>query len=183
MCASIDPLAIIHKYYAHAPRLEQLLVTHSWQVTQRALAAAVAHPELAIDVAFVYEAGMLHDIGIYLTDAPGILCYGAESYIRHGVLGALLMRREGLPSHALVCERHTGTGLPVEQIMARQLPLPTDRTLEPESLEEQLICWADKFYSKSHLREEKTLDAVLHKLARHGEAGVAKFEYWTRLFG
>lgn len=182
MTAHIDPLALIHKYYAHAPELEQLLITHCQQVTQRALSVAEARPELGIDTQFVYEAGMLHDIGIFLTNAPGILCHGAEPYIRHGILGAQLMRREGLERHARVCERHTGTGLSIAQIEARQLPLPTDRTLEPQTLEEQLICWADKFYSKSHLGQQKPYEVVVQKMARYGTDGVARFERWTALF-
>lgn len=182
MHTTIDPLALIHKYYAHAPALERLLITHCEQVTQRALAVARQRPELGIDTTFVYEAAMLHDIGIFLTDAPGILCHGAEPYIRHGILGAQLMRREGLERHACVCERHTGTGLSVAQITQRHLPLPTERTLEPQSLEEQLICWADKFYSKSHLGATKSYEDVVAKLARHGAEGVTRFEQWTQLF-
>mgnify|MGYP004420939777 CR=1 FL=1 len=59
------------------------------------------------------------------------------------------MRREGFPEIARVCERHTGTGLTDEVIKQRQLPLPAG-DYRPETLEEQLICYADKFYSKRH---------------------------------
>ena len=51
---------------------------HSRQVTERALRIADAHPELAIDRPFVQEAAMLHDIGIFLCDAPGIACHGSN---------------------------------------------------------------------------------------------------------
>ena len=83
---------------------------------------AQAHPELNIDSDFVYEAAMLHDIGVYLTHAPSIYCTGEEPYIRHGIIGAELLRNEGYPKHALVCERHTGTGLTVDDIISQEKP-------------------------------------------------------------
>ncbi len=50
---------------------------------------------------------MLHDIGIFLTDAPGIHCHGTAPYIAHGYLGADLLRRERYSEDvARVAERH-----------------------------------------------------------------------------
>ena len=64
------------------------------------------------------------------------------------------MRSEGYPRHALVCERHTGAGLSLEDIIAQNLPVP-HRDMLPVSMEEQVVCFADKFYSKTHLEREK----------------------------
>lgn len=125
---------------------------------------------------------MLHDIGIFLTDAPGIQCFGTEPYIRHGLLGAELLRREGYPLHALVCERHTGTGLTLDQIVRQQLPLP-HRDFVPVSLEEQLICWADKFFSKTHPDQERPQAVARQKLEKFGAEGLQKFDAWCRRFG
>ena len=119
----MDFLSLIHKYYADNPELENLLLLHSRQVAQRALSIARKKPELNRDCEFLEEAAMLHDIGIFLTDAPGIGCHGTEPYLLHGFLGAELMRREGLPRVARVCERHTGTGLTAERIQELNLPL------------------------------------------------------------
>ena len=88
---------------------------------------------------------MLHDIGIGQCDAPGIHCHGTHLYIEHGYLGAELLRAEGLPRHALVCERHTGMGLSREMIEERGWPLPC-RDMRPVTLEEKLVCYADKFF-------------------------------------
>ena len=71
---------IINKYYADNEPLRQLLVKHSKQVTNRALEIACRRPELPIDTDFVAQAAMLHDIGIFLTDAPAIHCHGREPY-------------------------------------------------------------------------------------------------------
>ncbi len=106
----MNPLDLIQKYYADNEPLYRLLVHHSKQVTERALAIIDARPALAINRDFVAQAAMLHDIGVFLTDAPGIHCHGTEPYLMHGYLGAELMRKEGFSEIARVCERHTGTG-------------------------------------------------------------------------
>lgn len=177
----MNAISIIDKYYCDNEPLRELLVTHSRLVTEKALRMAEAHPELHIDTEFVSEAGMLHDIGIFLTDAPGIHCHGKEPYLCHGVLGAELMRKEGFPLHARVCERHTGAGLTCEEITKRNLPLPR-RNFIPETAEEQIICFADKFFSKTRPAEEKTLEAARRSIARFGEDGAQRFEAWVEKF-
>ena len=174
-------IAIIEKYYANQDALRELLIKHSTAVAQRALRIAREHTELDIDQDFLYEAAMLHDIGIYLTDAPGICCYGSAPYICHGVLGAQLMRAEGLPRHARVCERHTGAGLTRREVLLQGLPVPAQDYL-PETLEEQLVCYADKFYSKSHPDREKTPEQALKSLLKFGPEGAARFRQWMELF-
>ena len=82
----MDFLSLIHKYYADNPELENLLLLHSRQVAQRALSIARKKPELNMDCEFLEEAAMLHDIGIFLTDAPGIGCHGTAPYLLHGFL-------------------------------------------------------------------------------------------------
>ena len=175
------PEALIHKYYAGQPQLEELLLIHSRQVAEKALRICDAHPELKLDRSFLHEAAMLHDIGILRTDAPGILCFGNEPYIRHGIIGGEILRLEGLPRHARVAERHTGTGLTISQIEGQHLPLPL-QDFSPETLEEQVVCYADKFYSKSKLETEKTPERVLRSLERFGTEGVNRFLQWHRIF-
>ena len=174
--------ALIDKYYADNAPLRHILVTHSRSVAEMAVDIARRHPELHADEDFLYEASMLHDIGIYLTDAPGIQCFGMEPYICHGMLGARLLRSEGLPRHARVAERHTGTGLTVETIRRQGLPLPL-QDFSPESIEEQVVCYADKFFSKTHLERVKTPEQVLRSLEKFGEEGVMRMRTWMRLFG
>lgn len=175
-------LAIIDSRYADNEPLRNILLIHSRQVVRRALLVADRHPELRLDRAFLSEAALLHDIGIVQTDAPGIACHGTEPYIRHGLLGAEMLRAEGLLRHARVCERHTGTGLTPETIERQHLPLP-HRDFSPQTWEEKVICYADKFYSKSHLEREKTPEQVIKSLQKFGEESVARFVEWHRLFG
>lgn len=177
----MKPVELIHKYYASNPALEEVLIKHSNAVADRAIRIVTSHPELDVDKTFLYEAAMLHDIGILYVDAPGIHCHGANPYIMHGVLGAELLRKEGLPVHARVAERHTGTGLTKEEIERQSLPLPYCDFV-PETLEEQIICYADKFYSKSRLGEEKSFDQALRSLMKFGEAGLDVFKGWKARF-
>ena len=176
------PKKIIGKYYQKGSPLYELLVTHSKLVASLAVDIAEKHPSWEIDKTFLYEAAMLHDIGIYLTDAPSIGCHGPHPYIQHGVIGAEILRKEGLDMHALVCERHTGVGLTLQEIVSRDLPLPA-REMVPVSLEEQIICYADCFYSKSGDPEEKrSVERIIASLAKRSEDQVRKFRAWHTLF-
>lgn len=177
----MSPLTIIDKYYPEDNEQKHILTVHSRLVAEKALWIARRHPELQLDEVFLYEAAMLHDIGIFQTDAPGIYCFGEHPYICHGYLGADLMRREGYPRHALVCERHTGAGLSLDDILAQGLPVP-HRDMLPVSLEEQVICFADKFYSKTHLEREKSVEKVRKSLSAFGTAGLERFDRWCEQF-
>lgn len=177
----MDWKIIIDKYYLKESKLREILITHSQSVTRRALQIVSLHPELQLDRDFIAEAAMLHDIGIIRCDAPDICCFGDEPYIRHGILGAAMLRAEGFPRHARVCERHTGAGLSLDDICGRNLPLPHSDFL-PETLEEQVICYADKFYSKSHLEREKTIEQAEKSISKYGEAGLMRFRRWVEMF-
>lgn len=155
----MDALAIINKYYPEDNELKHILLTHSRSVADKALWIAGKHPELNLDKQFLEEAAMLHDIGIFMTDADGICCFGSYSYICHGYLGADLMRKEGFPRHALVCERHTGAGISLQSIIDQQLPVP-HRDMVPVSLEEQVICFADKFFQRHIWTRKKCGEGV-----------------------
>ena len=125
---------------------------------------------------------MLHDIGIFKCDAAGIQCFGTEPYICHGRIGAELLRSEGFPRHARVCERHTGAGIIKAQIIAQNLALPQQDFL-PETMEEKVICYADKFFSKTHLDREKSIEQAEMSLSKFGEEGVLRFREWEKCFG
>lgn len=159
----------------------QILLRHSRDVAERVVDIACRHPQWGVDLQFIHEAAMLHDIGVIHTDAPGICCHGTHPYLAHGILGGNILRHEGLVRHARVAERHTGTGLTAAQIKQRGLPLP-QVDLVPLSLEEQLVCYADKFYSKSRLDCVKTLEQVELSLAKFGSQGVAIFRHWREMF-
>ena len=177
----MNAFSMIDKYYPNENQLKGILLIHRKSVAEKALAIARSHPELKLDTDFLYEAALLHDIGIFKTDAPKIECFGEYPYICHGYLGADLLREEGYPRHALVCERHTGAGLSLEAIERQQLPIP-HREMLPVSLEEQVVCFADKFFSKTKLNQEKTVEKALKSVAKFGDDGAERFMNWCRIF-
>ena len=154
---------------------------HSRQVADRCLLIAKKHPELRLDKEFLEEAAMLHDIGILRCNAPGIHCHGTEPYIRHGLIGGQMLREKGWERHARVCERHTGTGLSAWDIEQQQLPLPHEDFM-PEELEEQVVCYADKFYSKTRPGSERTVVEAMRALEKFGWDGIRRFQKWVDLF-
>lgn len=180
---AIEPINVICQFYEKGTDLWHILIEHSEAVAELALRIVDVHPELGADPRFVYEGAMLHDIGIIKTDAPGIHCYGEKPYICHGTLGAEMLRSLGLDRHALVCERHTGAGLSREDIVSQNLPIP-HRDMLPLSIEEQIICYADKFFSKSReLRVQKEFEHVLRSVAKYGEESEKRFLAMHAKFG
>jgi uncharacterized protein len=88
----------------------------------------------------------------------------------------------GYPEHGLVCERHTGTGITKEEIIEKNLPLP-HRDLVPETVEEQIIAFSDKFFSKSmDVYREKSLSEVRKSISKFGKSKMVRFEEWCELF-
>ncbi|WP_288201778.1 HD domain-containing protein [uncultured Porphyromonas sp.] len=178
----LDVYAILEKYYQKHSQAYQILTIHGECVAKKALEIARRRKEWKLDKALIYEGAMLHDIGIFRCDAPSIGCVGEEPYIKHGVIGSELLMSEGLPKHALICERHTGVGITLEMIIQRNLPLP-HREMVPISLEEQIICFADCFFSKSgDPTKEKSVEQIVKGMSKHGAEQVLKFQTWCKLF-
>lgn len=178
----MPPESVIEQFYERGSRLWDILVTHSRCVADLAVAIVDSHPEAGADRGFVFEAAMLHDIGIIGTDAPSIFCFGNRPYICHGTIGAEMLRSVGLPRHALVAERHTGSGLALSYIIENDLPLPR-RDLLPVSVEEKIVCYADKFFSKSkRLTEMKSFDRALASCAKYGDDSRDRFLAMDALF-
>lgn len=178
--AGIDPLEIIYHFHPEDTPLRRLFLKHSEQVRNKALAILADSP-LDLDARLVAQGAMLHDIGIVNCHAPKILCMGTEPYIAHGVIGAALLREFGrrngidLEIHARICERHTGSGITAAEVRAQSLPIPEQDYL-PETLEEKLICLADKFFSKSGDMQEKSLDRIRRSMQKFGEDSLARFD-------
>ncbi len=177
----VDVIQVIERFYTVDSPLYDLLVKHSRGVADRALAIA-DKSGLVCDRDFVYEAAMLHDIGICRTYAPTIHCYGDSKYICHGVIGAEMLRELGLEAHALVCERHTGSGLTANDIRLQGLPIPI-RDMLPISIEERLICYADNFLSKSTPNKQLSHQDVERKLAKFGDDVLLRFRKLRDFFG
>lgn len=178
----MDPYAIIAKHCRTGSKAHRILVSHGEQVAAKALQAAAAVADQSPDRAFIREAALLHDIGMLYTDSPSLGCYGSHPYIVHGIIGRALLLQEGLERHGRVCERHVGVGLTREDIETQRLVLPL-RDMVPVTLEEELICYADKFFSKVGDTREKPVVEILAKLSRYGAPMADRFRRWAERFG
>ena len=110
------------------------VVGHCLNVTRIALrlAEAVRARGHDVDLALVEAGALLHDLGRCRTHS-----------IRHAVEGGEVAREIGLPETVIrIIERHIGAGLPRDE--AAELGLP-EGDYVPETLEEKLVCYADKF--------------------------------------
>ena len=69
----------------------------------------------------------------------------------------------------------------LQSILEQNLPVP-HRDMVPVSLEEQVICFADKFFSKTRLDSEKSLEKALKSISKFGEDGIHRFNNWCECF-
>jgi uncharacterized protein len=179
----MNPIDIIAEFYDPNTKLYQMLVKHGEQVADKAVEIAKRVPHLEPDLEFIKEAALLHDIGIFETNTPQLGCFGIHPYVCHGYLGRKILEKKGLLQLALVCERHVGIGITAEEIKRHNLPLP-QRDMIPISIEEQIICFADKFFSKNGemVGCEKKVGDILNSLQKYGPEKVIRFQKWIQLF-
>ena len=180
--ATIDPEAVITRFYPVGSLTRDLLLRHGELVGKKALDILDQAPWLTADREFVFQAAMLHDIGVGRTRSPKLGCTGSLPYVLHGVEGRRMLDGLHLERHGLVCERHVGVGISADEAVQQQLNLP-QRDMLPLSMEERLICYADKFFSKTdNGRHEKTVEEIVAKLARYGSSMTDRFLLLHRLF-
>lgn len=179
----MNPVDIIREFYDPGSKAYGLLHQHGRQVASKALDIAIKMPHINPDLTFIQEAAMLHDIGVFMTNSPELGCSGGYPYVCHGYLGREILEKRGLPLHALVCERHVGVGITAEEIKRRHLPLPV-RDMVPVSIEEKIVCFADKFFSKNGNlnKNEQSIKEILSNLERYGHDKVERFQAWVQMF-
>lgn len=172
---------LYRELYKDNPELLRIVFIHSRQVARKALDIA-KQKNLPLEKEDICRAAMLHDIGVINCDAKDIYAFGHLPYLCHGIEGKKLLEENGLSQYASICERHTGAGLSAKEIRQKNLPLPK-RDMIPQTLLEKLICYADKFFSKSKdLKREKTIDEIIHQMKKFGEDSYNKFMNLYNLF-
>ena len=138
----------------------EALIKHSITVSEVSIILALAFKEkgYSVDLDLVRVGGLLHDIGRVITHS-----------VLHGYLGGRLLRERGIDERiARIAERHVGGGISDEE--AKKLGLPKGRYM-PESLEEKIVCFADKIVEISHIIPlEKTLDKLREELGYENNA-------------
>ncbi|MEV8374190.1 HDIG domain-containing metalloprotein [Kribbella sp. NPDC056861] len=130
---------------------------------------------LTVDVDLVRAGCLLHDLGVHRLDGT--------AYIRHGILGHDLLRELGFPETiARFCSHHTGVGLTREDIALQGLPIPPGDYLA-ETVEEELVMYADKFHSKSNPPRFVTAAAYQAAVLRFGAGKAARFAELVARYG
>jgi len=178
-----DYFRIIHKYIdPHSP-VYPIYIVHCGLVANKALNIAKRLRLSLASQSFIEEAAMLHDIGIVRTNTPEIYCYGDLPYLCHLTEGRKILEAEGWPLHAIVAETHVGVGLSKEQILAQNLPLPY-RDMKPTTIEEEIISFADLFFSKNpeKLWRERSIKKVRENVVKRGKEHTAILEDWLKRF-
>ncbi|ACH39403.1 metal-dependent phosphohydrolase, HDc domain-containing [Citrifermentans bemidjiense Bem] len=180
----MNPRALLEKYYEDNDAALEIVYRHSRNVADKALAIAVTAGLPQAELDFIEEAALLHDIGVSRIYAPKLNCFGKAPYVWHGVIGREILDAEGLPRHAMVCERHIGVGLTAADIVAQNLRLPV-REMSPVTTSERIVALADLFFSKKggELDLEKSTQQVRCDLLRFGAEKVQIFENWLNDFG
>ncbi|MFJ4767738.1 HD domain-containing protein [Streptomyces uncialis] len=178
---TVDEVRALHERYAPSRAALDLVLTHC-EIVGDIAAQLAARTALPHDADLVRVGALLHDIGVYrLYDRAGRLDH--RDYIRHGVLGHEILREEGFPEALRrFCSCHTGVGLTRHDIRERKLPIPEADYLA-ETVEEQLVMYADKFHSKTTPPTFLTADSYAAQVKRFGTDKVHAFGLLRARFG
>ena len=81
-----------------------------------------------------------------------------------------------------MCERRVGCGVTAREVGGK-LPFP-EREMIPVSLEEQTVCYVDRFFSKNHApgEKEKTVAEIISTIFPQGDEKVDIFRKWLKKF-
>ena len=179
---SLATIEQLHQRYAPTPAVLELVYTHCQIVRDIALQLIDTH-HISVDRQLVEAGCLLHDIGVYtLFTADGIERSDLH-YITHGIRGAEILQREGLPAPIVrYADHHTGVGISKTDITSQNLPLPVADYLA-ESTEERLVMYADKFHSKNDPPCFNTHSYYRASLLRFGADKQTAFDALTAEFG
>jgi uncharacterized protein len=162
----------LHERFAPTPEAFESVWTHSRIVCRIAEQTGAGD----LDMALVRAGCLLHDIGVHRL-APG------DAYVRHGLLGYEMLGEAGLPETLRrFCSHHTGVGITRDDVLQQRLPLP-DRDFVPETAEEELVMYADKFHSKSAPPRFLTAATFSARVGRFGDDKVKRFASLVERFG
>ena len=130
---------------------------HSLKVAEKALDIAEKIKKKDIDNDLLEIGGLLHDIGRCKTHD-----------FQHGIIGAKILKERGFSKRlSKICETHMLGGLDKEE--AKLVGLP-ERDYIPLTLEEKIICLADKHISGT---KDVTIDQRFEKwFSKYGETKI-----------
>lgn len=138
----------------HSLNCSQIIIKHSKTVRDFAIKISkrLIEKEIKVDLDLVEAGALLHDIGRVKTHS-----------VLHGFYGGEIAKALNLsPKLINIIERHIGAGIPADEAVKIGLPR---RDFTPETLEEKIICYADKRVKHSKIVSfEKTLEEFKRRL-------------------
>ncbi|GII55087.1 phosphohydrolase [Planotetraspora thailandica] len=171
----------LHAKYAPTQEAFDLVYTHC-EIVCGIAEQLLDRNNLNINADLVRAGSLLHDIGVYrLYGDDGHL--DQAGYVRHGILGYELLAGEGLTEAvSRFCSCHTGVGISRDDILKQSLPLPPADYLA-ETIEEELVMYADKFHSKTRPPTFVSAETYASHIRRFGEDKVRRFNSMIGSFG
>lgn len=169
----------LHRKYAPNEEAFRLVYDHCEIVAKIARECGERYAG-QVDVKVAVLAAMLHDIGTYVLFVPELHTFNEHSYQQHALIGATILEEEGLPPSVVNAVRtHVLMGITKQEIKAQHWKLPY-RDAVPQSVEAELLCYADRFHSKHprfnhHERFLNGLDKDLPEQAKKFKAAIGKF--------
>ncbi|MFX1466664.1 MAG: HDIG domain-containing metalloprotein [Promethearchaeota archaeon] len=146
-----EALELLTKY-----GVDENIIEHSKAVYKKAIEITekiIKTGLTTVNIGLIRASALLHDIGRY-----------NENSIRHGVVGGELLRKLGYSSQlARTVERHVLCG--ISERFAKKFEFPR-RKFIPETIEELIICYADKLVAGRRVVNLKK-----------------RFSYWIRKYG
>jgi uncharacterized protein len=173
-----NEIKTIHKKYAPSVDAFNRIFTHClivWDIAK----SIIEEKQLNVNVELVKAGCLLHDIGAYSLFKDG--WFDENMYITHGIRGYDLLKTEGYDEQLCrIAAHHTGVGLSRDDIKQQNLPLP-DQEFLAETIEEELVMYADKFHSK-HPRFN-SYESYRQTVAKFGEGKAKRFDELSSRFG
>lgn len=140
--------------YAPDKRTFKIVLAHCKKGQEIALRIAADIPKA--DKEFIKVASILHDIGRFKCPPK------TKENIKHGIIGAEILRKEGLDKYARVAERHLGAGITKDDIKKQKLNLPL-KDYVPKTIEEKIIAYADNLVFGN---KEGTIQHVIERFSK-----------------
>ncbi len=140
----------LHRKYGS----NEIVVRHCKKVAEvaKALADSFQRSGRKVDSQTLVAGALLHDIG-----------RNRSRTVNHGLLGAELLEREGVDDRVVqIVRRHVGAGLSPEEVKRVGLP---DLDFIPRTLEERIVCFADKMVASDRVRP---FDQEVQRFAKKG---------------
>lgn len=176
-----EEIVALHKKYAPSQAAFDLVFTHCqivWELAEQ----LIKKSGLSVNAELVKVGCLLHDIGVYRLYLPDGEIDHAR-YIKHGTEGYVLLRKEGFDEQLCrFASCHTGVGLTKQEIEAEGLPIPPADYLA-ETIEEQLVMYADKFHTKTTPPKFMTADTYAEKQKKFGQEKEERFRQFQKYFG